>query len=354
PKWPSSPFTSPFSSPNDESIFLETDPELAMTYEPSPLVFLRAMVDKKSALLGEQVTLSIYQYHCSSSIQRLEVHEPAASDFLQYPILDPTEEPASRYAEVGGSTWNVRLIRKVALFALRTGELTIDPMIVKYRGRGLPHRAERKTKRLQITVHEAPAKGRPLGFQSGDVGRFALNARVDPRNVEQGGAVSVTVKVQGSGNLPSSLTMPSAKGIEWLDPEVSANIEAVQGKIRGERIFKYLARLTTPGKIDLGELQLPYYDPERHRYETTRAKLGQVTVRENPQAPAKKAKYDRFAALGGPRRILTETPSKTSYLTDRWYFWLVIMASPLSVTLAAAGWTLARRTRRSVRSWRES
>ena len=40
--------------------------------------------------------------------------------------------------------------------------------------------------------------------------------------------------------------------------------------------------MNEPGKIDLGEVSLPYYDPKRHAYAIARAKLGEIEVKNNP------------------------------------------------------------------------
>ena len=346
-----------FDQPQDpfaEPLLPPTEPSLAMSSAPASVVFIRALLDKKTAVLGEQVTLSVYEYHQVSAIRKLEVHEPSAPDFLQQPVLDPSEEPGTQFADVGSSVWKVRLIRKIALFPLRSGDLTVEPMQITYAGRGLRGQVVRETLRQQVHVVEAPAEGRPVGYRSGDVGRFSLSAEVDPRTVEAGGAIAVRVKVEGSGNLPATLPTPSGKGIEWLEPEVSDNIDVVDGELRGERAFNYVVRLRTPGNVELGDIELPFYDPDRRGYDVARAHLGNVLVRENPNAAPEKPTRDRFASLGGPRMTLGEVPKRGSFVTDSLYYWIALFASPLAVALAGVGWSFGRRVKRSARAWRDS
>lgn len=338
----------------DEPLLPPPDPALAMTAAQDRVVFLRAMVDESTVVLGEQVTLSVYEYRQVSSIRRLDVHEPSTPDFVQHPVLDPTDDPGTRYAEVGSSTWTVRLVRKVALFALRTGSLTIGSMRISYQGRGLRGQEERASHPVVVRVVDAPAKGRPVGYRAGDVGKFRLSADVEPRAVDAGGAVAVRVRLQGSGNLPMTLPTPSAKGVQWLDPEVSDDIEATNGKLRGERVFSYVVRLGEAGTVDLGEIRLPYFDPESQQYEVTTARLGEVTVRANEQIVPEKAGRDRFAELAGPRRALGEAPAGRRFVTDSPYYWLSLLVTPLSVVLVGTGLALGRRIRRSMGSWRSS
>lgn len=337
-----------------EPLLPPTDPALAMTSAPARSVFLHAMVDSNNVVLGEQVTLSIYEYFQTSAVRKTAIHEPSAPDFLQYPVLDPSDDPGLRHAEVGSSIWKARLLRKVALFPLRVGELSIGSMRVDYQGRSLRSEVVRESKPLKITVTDAPLAGRPVGFRSGDVGEFSLHANVEPRQVDAGGAVSVRIKVRGVGNLPSTLPTPSSKGVEWLDPEIKEDIDAVNGQLRGERVFAYVVRLREPGTLDLGEVRLPYYSPVRRRYDTTKAVLGHVVVRENPELTREKADVDRFAAVGEPRPTLGEVPSRGFLPTDHVLYWIALFATPLSVVFAGAGWSLLRNARRSLRSWRDS
>ena len=301
-------FDHPRDMIDDEPLLPPTDPSLAMTEARARVVFLRAILDKKTAVLGEQVTLSVYEYRQTSALRRIEIHEPSAPDFLQHPVLDPAEEPPTQFANVGSKVWRVRIIRKIALFPLRSGDLTIDPMRVVYAGRGLRSSVERLTRPVTVRVVQAPERGRPVGYRAGDVGRFSLHAEVEPRTTEAGGAVAVRVKLQGSGNFPTTLPTPSSKGIEWLDPETRDNIDEVNGRLRGERAFTYVVRLQKPGKVDLGKIELPYYDPDRKRYAVASANLGHVTVRENPNARTKPTERDRFADLEAPPCRLGRLP----------------------------------------------
>jgi hypothetical protein len=85
---------------------------------------------------------------------------------------------------------------------------------------------------------------RPPGYALGDVGRFALSAQVQPREIEQGGAVGVHVELSGTGNLPSSLAMGAREGVEWLTPEVHDEVgPTAHDAYGGKRSFDYVVRV---------------------------------------------------------------------------------------------------------------
>jgi len=351
------PFDDPSNDPNQptEPLLPPTNPELALTQVPSQHVFISAITNKSTVVLGEQVTFSVYEYFRTSGLRMVSIREASTPEFLQYPVMDPSEQMNVHYADVGSEVWNARMIRRIALFPIKSGTLTIGPVRSEYQGRSIGGRAPRETLPLEIVVQDPPAKGRPVGYRVGDVGQFTVSATVEPRQIEAGGAVSVKVKVEGTGNPPSAITMPSKKGFEWLDPEVKQNIVADDGRIRGDRVFSYILKLYEPGEIDLGKIELPYFDPGRRRYSTATGYLGWVTVKDNPRArDVDLAATDRFSVLQEPRKKLGDVAASRNYVTDKLAYWIALLSMPLAVVLVGTGIKSFDAARSAVRKWRES
>jgi hypothetical protein len=251
--------------------------------------------------------------------------------------------------------WRVRLIRKMALFPLRVGDLPIDRLKVTFRGMGLRGEASRHTQPIAVRVREAPAAGRPVGFQPGDVGNFSLEARVDPREIEAGNAVAVTAILRGEGNFPNALQTPSRKGQEWLEPQVREDITPNDDVLRGSKTFTYVVRLHEPGRVELGDVTLPYYAPELKTYATARASLGAVNVKPSTRAPEHAvAAVDRFAAVAGPRAQLRPYPERNTPWTDRAWYWVLLAAAPMSVVAFSGITALWRRFSSRFATWRSS
>ncbi len=332
------------------------DPALAMPAPTDRIVFLRATVDKNDIVLGEQTNLLIYEYSQNAMVKQVEAHEPETSDFLQRPLLAPDDEPAIRYAQVGSDVWRVRLIRKVALFPLKTGMLPIGPLQMTYQGIGLRAPIVRRSATLRVRVHDAPEAGRPIGFRAGDVGQFSVSSEVNPTTVVQGGAVGVTVKLEGVGNLPMSLEVPRRNGVDWLDPNTREQFDVTDDdRIRGTRVFTYVVRMLQPGQIDLGSIDLPFYDPWRHAYEHATTKLGVVAVTPSA-APAVSAEVmpDRFEGIGAARSQLVPARSARKPLSDSPLFWLALVVGPSGVLLYGLASSAIRRARQRLLRWRTS
>lgn len=334
------PFRDLFGSPEDDEPPIPapkpaTDPALSLSVAPAPLVFLRASVDKTSVVVGEQVVLAIDMYSDTGMVQQpgLDIlHEATTADFVRHSLMidDSKLEPMGM-ADVAGSIWAVGRLRKMALFPIKAGELRIEPMQAALSGVRMPARA---TEPITIHVVDPPAEGRPPGYALGDVGRFTLAAEVTPRRVKRGEVVSVTVDLGGVGNVPDRLTTPARSGVEWLEPEVHDKLGRVDAnRWGGSRTLTYVVRMTAEGNVDLGELALAYWDPQRKVYDTARAVLGSIEVLPG-SAPAASAS-SRLPDLPGARATLTRATVR-AHTDDSPWFW-GLLAGPALVFASAAG-----------------
>jgi hypothetical protein len=366
PQQPQSPFGfSPFDpwkglmqDPTDQESVqpqaVNTDPRLALDAPRGSLYFLHATVDKTSAVVGEQIVFSVFEYLDVSApgvdVDESEVHDATAADFVKHPLLrEDQNAQLSGFGAVGGRNWQVKLVRRWALFPLHAGDLVIGPMSVSVvRPRGAA--GKRTTETLTVHVTEPPAAGRPPGYAMGDVGRFQLTAQVNPRDVDQGGAVGVHVELSGTGNVPATIATPAREGVEWLTPEMHDQLGASgQSAFGGKRSFDYVVRVLKTGDVPLGDLSLPFWDPDQKRYDVARASLGVVHVKPSANGAAASSaeqEQQKLQGLPAPRDALEGTPSVRAHLDDSRAFWLGgIGAWPVALGLAAAGSAASRRLR---------
>ncbi len=340
-------FGEPGISPQQD---VPVDPRLGLDAPRAPYSFLHATIDKTSAVVGEQVTLSVFLYVDLGEREAdiTDVHEATADDFVKRPLFDDEGTAKSvGNALIGGRVWGVKLVRKSALFPLKTGDLDIGPMsltLVRSRLQGDPHRLSEP---LRVHVTEPPSDGRPPGYELGNVGDFSMTADVTPRDVEQDGAVGVTVDLTGTGNVPGAVTPPARAGIEWLPPEIHDKLGAAQGdKFGGKRTFSFVVRLRKPGDIDLGELSVPFWNPDTRTYAVAHAALGAVHVKPGAGRPAEEAQFDPFANLPAPQLARMRAQASRAHLADTPVFWLGLGVAPLAYVFAAGAWAAAASYRR--------
>ena len=355
---PLDPFKSLFDFGDDEprpqqQAAPSGDPKLAMDQPRAPVAFLHATIDKPNAVVGEQVTLNVYLYEDPYARQGRpgDVHEATANDFVKRSLMeDETRAVGAGTALVGGKLWNVKLIRKNALFPLKTGRLPIEPMSLTLPQARVGLRA---SETLFVDVVEPPIAGRPAGYAVGDVGDMALQASVAPRSIPRDGAIGVTVELRGTGNLPAQLAVPAVPGVEWLEPTLRDKLgQAAADRFGGTRTFSYVVRVHKEGPVDLGEVRLPYYDPDKRSYAVARAAVGIVNVATGPGRDAGADQPEVLLADMPKERRVLEGAHAESYVTERPLYWAALFGSPLmcALVLGASGALGRWRERRAAAS----
>jgi hypothetical protein len=349
-------FGQPFGQMPDPRQQMESqlDPRYALSAPRGQTAFLHATIDKSSLVIGEQVTYTVYLYVDVAAGRTPELndpHEAPASDFVKRSLqADESKVEVVGYTNVGGQVYAVQLLRRSALFPLKSGDLDIGEMTLQVAAKnGL-----RRSEDLRVRVSEPPIQGRPAGYAVGDVGTFALSADVSGRDVDQDGAIGVTVTLSGNGNIPSSIDPPEHAGVEWLDPQVTEKLGRQSGdKFGGTRTFQYVVRLHTAGDVDLGDFTLPYWDPHTNAYATARAALGTVHVKADPNAKAPvDAVVDPLPGLPGVRTTREPAAAPRRHLDDTPAYWLGLGGMPLAygLVVTAAGAMRRVREKRAARS----
>jgi hypothetical protein len=358
PKLPGFPNLDDFDGMQLPSAPPEAPAEYSVEHAPEPMAFLRATASPVDVVVGQQVTLRVYAYGGRGPYDEVGSSEPSRADFLSQVLVDSSYKQQRFLMEIDGSRWSAVKLREIALFPLRAGDLTIGSMKMGFRGPGYPEATPlsgliRSSNEIRVLVREPPLAGRPPGYELGNVGSYTMTAEVEPRSVIAGDAISVTIKLEGTGNVPRSVKVPEQKGVEWLDPTVTDAVSSHGSVVGGSRTIRYIVHLDGAGTRDLGEATLPYYDPRTRRYETARAQLGSVEVKpgkatlpvpSSAQPPPKTE--GPLEEIGPPRRTLGEPARAARHLTDsRGYFGL-LAGGPLAVVALGGLTELGRRLKR--------
>lgn len=347
---PNDPFGGGFSFPDMDLRFPGDALDQALPPVPEeyrveqakdPVAFIRASVVPARVVVGEQVNLRVYAYGSRGPFNEAGSTEPTRADFLSYSLNDSPNREAYQI-QIGDQVWLTEKVRDLALFPIRAGTFQIGAMRLDLNGRrygsGTGQPLSRRSDPVSIVVVEPPLQGRPPGYRIGDVGRYELSADVAPRELDAGGALQVVVKVEGVGNVPQSVRVPQQHGVEWSQPSVTDDV-APQGRvISGWRKFSYIVRIEKSGQVELGEIRLPYFDPEQQKYEVASATLGSVTVRgsHNLAAAADRVEKDDLALLLTPRTKLGKVEPRGEPLTDKRWFWPLLALGPLSILMLGA------------------
>jgi hypothetical protein len=263
-------------------------------------VMIRAEVDRQKAYKGEQIVVSYYVLR-RAQLNNLNVDKfPELKGFLREELEMPYLQGRLEWKKeiLDGVAYYKALLIRYAAYPLQEGKLRVDPLSTKCTyfaqpGGGLsdeedpfmqffrqltPRVVSEKSDGLDIEVLPLPEDGKPPTF-TGGVGDFGIVAAVDKVEARANEPVTLTVKVEGRGNV-AAIGSPKAK---WPD-----NVELYDSKGQakpskagvGTKIFEFLLIPRAPGKVTLPSLDFSFFDPVRKAYVTKSTEPITLTVTE--------------------------------------------------------------------------
>jgi len=253
--------------------------------------FLQATVDKKNPYVNEQVTLTLkfciaVQYYSSP-----ELNEPATTGFWTE-VLGNT---SPYFEKINNRSYRV-IERKYALFPTQTGDLTIgrasitttvaarvqrrDPFDLF--GDLLPQGVQvtARSEPIALSVKSLPNSGKPTDF-TGTVGRFQIESRPDRTEVEVNQPVTVTFKIQGTGNVKSVAepTIPELPDFRVYRASSNESTSKSGDRLGGTKTYEEVFIPKRPGILEIPALAFSYFDPERNKYQTISTSAISITVK---------------------------------------------------------------------------
>jgi hypothetical protein len=255
--------------------------------------FLQAEAEQGTVFKGQQVEVSYALYCQVQVLSAVAEKHPSFSGFLKEDFPVRAGDQKSEVV-VGGERYLRHLITRYLLYPLQEGELFLDPLSVSYQYQGSggswededpffgffqqmrPQVGSAQSAAVSIRVLGLPEEGRPSSW-SGGIGKFSLEASLDRSEVPAHEAVTLTLKVEGSGNLsaikPPQATYPPS--IELYDTK-----GRMEGEGKRRKIFEFLLVPRTPGKVVLPSQVLSFFDPSSQQYYTLKTEPLSLVVLE--------------------------------------------------------------------------
>jgi hypothetical protein len=195
---------------------------------------------------------------------------------------------------------------------------------------------------LALEVRALPEQGRPAGFANA-VGRFALRAELDKREFEVGENVQLVLELGGEGNF-EFVQMPDLEGLAGF------NLFDTKIERRPDRVIARYDLVALSDAIEeLPPIELPYFDPERERYDIVRSDALPIEVTPLPAGKELEALPEaREALVPGvddifDRMEVVGPAPEQRELPESW-LWIALVAPWL---LAGAGAAFASWRRRA-------
>jgi BatD DUF11 like domain len=308
---------------------------------------VQAEVSKKSCYEGEPIVVTYKLYTRLKSVSRV-TKRPSFNGFSVAEMTTP-ESMDFQPDELNGKEFYSTVLRKVQLFPLQSGEITLEPIEVLSQVRFLKakepngnnntvddifrdffendmmtgeseeHKLTQQTKAITITVKPLPENSRPANF-NGAVGKFAVQAALLNGNITANETGTLKIIIEGKGNL-SMINAPAVnwpQGIEAFEPTSRENLDNSTLPLSGTKVFEYPFTVSEKGNYAIPATVISYFNPETEKYETCEAATVNFAV--NTIAVKKKE-----AARDYPERQNTSIGEKTknffnNTLDGKWWW----------------------------------
>jgi len=317
-------------------------------------LFIVAEADKRSAFVGEQVTITYKLY------TKLNIASP---QITKLPVFQGfwTEEVDIKTINFDVVMYNnerfrVAVIKRAALFPTKTGPLTVSPFELSvpvqrskkrtgndifdeffndpFFGRTETVNFTAKSNSLQINVNPLPQQGVPASF-NGTVGSFDINSDLDKKNLKTNESATLRLTITGTGNIklvtPPEIKVPS--GFEKYEPKIAENINRT-GSINGQKVIDYLVIPRTPGEYEIPPVEFSYFNPRDKKYVTLKTSSYKMRVEkgsgyvENSNANVSK---ENVELLNEDIRYIKSSGSSLEKGADsstiKWWFWFGMIFS---------------------------
>lgn len=249
----SSPNPSPAPSPNNL---------------PKKDIFVRAIANKSSAYVGEQVLLS-YKLYTRQNIASYNEPTTTYAGFWKEDIA--IKNPSVKREVINGIAYRTAVIKQVILFPQQSGKLDIPAAEmtadVEY-GFFSTRRIELQTNSLSLEVQALPSNA-PSSF-SGAVGDLSLSTTISSDSAAVDEPITLRMTLQGRTNfdLLGDPVLELPNSFEVYDPKISANTSKAGGVLSGSKTYEYLIIPRQPGTYKLDPISISYFDPNAESYNT--------------------------------------------------------------------------------------
>jgi hypothetical protein len=243
-----------------------------------PEVRLRVEADRRSVVVGEQITVRFLLASQTELLNYQLAENPTFPGFWTEDV-DLPENLDMKRVRLDGELFNELTLMKKVLFPTTAGRLTIPAVAYRIQVR---RRSQdpfesffftptetlmRSSQPVNIDVRPLPGEGRPAGF-SGAVGRFNLSVETDRQEARVNDAVGLRVTIAGEGSL-NAVAAPEIDNLsdfKKFEPKVTSDASVRSDTFRAEKSWDYVVIPLAPGEQEIPPVTFSYFDPKEKAY----------------------------------------------------------------------------------------
>ena len=251
-------------------------------------ILIKLDVNKQSCYVGEPI-LAYYKLCTRLRSQSRVAKQPM---FNGCTVIEMTgnDDPVARRELVNGKSYNVYVIRKVQLFPLAEGKLTLPQLSVENKVsfytadasyRDLYYNAPNAgVEEQMVTLQNSPVTVdvKPLpplashgsSIFSGAVGKFDVEVTTNDKAGEASNTNEIQFTIKGEGNL-QQVRVPEIKwpaGLEAFDPTEQDQEDKTHFPVMVRKSFSFPFVASKKGNYTIPSIEFTYFDPKAEKYVT--------------------------------------------------------------------------------------
>lgn len=256
-------------------------------------LFLKAFISNSAPYQGEQVIIT-YKIYTTIPISNIDASKMSSfPGFWAKDLLANREDFPQTREYISGKEYVVAEVKKYALFAQRSGEITIEPGELKcvaqvktaaqrrssdpffdsffndpfFNSRYQNVEKQLLSNSLKINVQPVPSKNKPDGY-GGAVGNFTFSSQIDKTDVKTNEAINLKFTLSGAGNIEliDAPRISFPPDFEVYDPEISSNVKVSMSGVSGTRTFDYLIIPRNPGTYTIKPFVFSFFNLDKREY----------------------------------------------------------------------------------------
>jgi hypothetical protein len=297
-------------------------------------IFIRIELDKSRVYEGEGVKASYVLYSRYNAVELGEFATPSLTGFYSQEIKSENNSWDASPATINGMRYRRARLKEMMLYPQQFGNLkieSIDMTCTVNRSFFNPGTSVRiKSNSPTLTVKRLPSP-QPGNF-SGFTGDFKATASVSSNTVPANEAITLKVKITGSGNL-SLIQAPKINfpdDFEVYDPKVNNKFKTTSNGTSGTKEFEYLVIPRYEGQYELAAFDFVYFNTNQNKYVTEKMGPFSFSISKgsgnNQGATVVMSNKSDVQLLGKDIRYIkyeTELRSKNRQFFNSMLFWIL-------------------------------
>ncbi len=271
-------------------------------------LFIKLDVSKSSCFTGEPLIAS-YKLYTRLRSESVVTSAPSFNGF-SVSELELGNNNSVKVEKYNGRDYNAYTLRKVQLYPLQPGTITLDPVVAdnkvtfiksEYAGTQqgdmffdmlqdfanstspqnsvIEEHVTLKSKPVEIKVKPLPEETKPADFK-GAVGNFSINASFEKKDITTDDAGNLKIDFSGRGNihLINSPKINWPEGIDSYEAKVTDDIDKFSVPMKGSKTFTYPFTVSKAGTYTIPPVSFSFFDPLSEKYRTLHTQRLTITV----------------------------------------------------------------------------